>query len=73
VLIDMTANDELDLTSVEMLENLAEQLHNEAIELLLAEVHEPVKEMVERSGLLKKIGTEQIFPTVDAAVQHFRT
>ena len=73
VLIDMTANDELDITSVEMLENLAEQLHNEAIELLLAEVHEPVKEMVERSGLLKKIGTEQIFPTVDAAVQHFRT
>jgi len=29
--------------------------------------------MVERSGLLKKIGTEQIFLTVDAAVQHFRT
>jgi len=37
VLIDMTANDELDITSVEMLENLAEQLHHEGIELLLAE------------------------------------
>lgn len=72
VLIDMAANDQLDITSAEMLENLAEQLHNEGIELLLAEVHQPVREMAARSGLLEKIGAEQIFPTVDAAVQHFR-
>jgi MFS superfamily sulfate permease-like transporter len=46
VLIDMTANDELDITSVEMLENLAEQLHHERVELLLAEVSRYKKQYI---------------------------
>ncbi len=32
-----------------------------------------VKQMAARSGLLEKIGTDQIFETLDEAVQHFQT
>ena len=73
VLIDMTANDELDITSDEMLENLAEEFHREGIDIMLAEVHQPVMQMAERSGFVEKIGADQIFETVDEAVQHFQT
>jgi sulfate permease, SulP family len=70
---NVSANDELDITSNEMLENLAEEFHREGIEFMLAEIHQPFKQMAARSGLLEKIGTDQIFETLDEAVQHFQT
>jgi hypothetical protein len=46
-------------------------LHKDGIQLALRVAHEPVKQMVRRSGLMAKIGENHIFPTVDAAVQAF--
>jgi MFS superfamily sulfate permease-like transporter len=71
VLIDLVYNRKLDITSAEMLENLAEELHKDGIQLALRVAHEPVKQMARRCGLMAKIGENHIFPTVDAAVQAF--
>ncbi len=34
----------------------------------MAELHAPVREFSQRTGLLEMIGEDHIFPTVDAAV-----
>jgi high affinity sulfate transporter 1 len=71
MLYDMTANDELDVTSCEMLEQLIGDLHKAGVSLLLAEVHTPVRDMLARSRVLATLGGERVFPTVEAAVQAF--
>jgi MFS superfamily sulfate permease-like transporter len=69
MLYDMTANDELDVTSSEMLEQLIGDLQKAGVSLLLAEVHTPVRDMLARSRVLATLGGERVFPTVEAAVQ----
>jgi MFS superfamily sulfate permease-like transporter len=58
-------------SGAEMLENLAEEFHQDGIQLALRVAHEPVKQMARRSGLMEKIGEDHIFPSLDAAVQTF--
>lgn len=48
-----------------------EEFRKDGIEVMLAEVHEPVKQMAHHSGLMEKIGENHIYPTVDVAVQLF--
>ena len=71
VLLDMVNNYNLDITGAEMLETLVEEFRKDGIEVALAEVHEPVKQMARHSGLMKKISENHIYPSVDAAVQQF--
>jgi len=71
IVVDMSASDDLDITSIEMLENLIKEFKEEHIELIAAEVHQPVIEMARRSGLAEHFGKAQVFATVDAAVQDF--
>jgi MFS superfamily sulfate permease-like transporter len=71
VIVDMVTNDQLDITSIEMLEKLAVELERNRIEIMVAEVHQPVREMARRSGLAKHLDRVKVFPTVDAAVQDF--
>jgi len=72
VILDMSASDRVDITSIEMLENLVTELKGSDIEVMAAEVHQPVREMALRSGLAHEFNRTQIFPTVDAAVQDYR-
>lgn len=61
------AREELGLTQEEM----AIELERNRIEIMVAEVHQPVREMARRSGLAKHLDRVKVFPTVDAAVHDF--
>jgi high affinity sulfate transporter 1 len=69
VILDVGANDDLDISSEEMLEQLVDALHGAGVDFALAEVRQPVREMMRRSGLSAKIGSARIFLTIDEAIQ----
>ena len=69
VVFDLDANDEIDITSAEQLEKLAETLRKEGVVFVLAHLHQPAEEMARATGLLDKVGQDHIFPTVGAAVR----
>jgi MFS superfamily sulfate permease-like transporter len=71
VILDMSACDSLDITSLEMLEKLAKELKEANIEVMVADVHQPVRDMALRSGLANEFNRSQVFPTVEAAVNDF--
>jgi SulP family sulfate permease len=70
LVLDMTEQDQLDLTSGELLASFARQLQGRDITVYLAEVHKTVFEDARRTGLLDAVGEDHVFPTVDAAVSH---
>jgi high affinity sulfate transporter 1 len=69
VVIDMDANDELDITSVEMLAKLIRDLRQRHIEIGFAQLHDPALAMARRAGMLDEISTLNTFETVGAAVK----
>ena len=69
VVLDLGTNEDLDITSVEMLEQLVSALRSAGIDLALAEVHRNIIEMASRSDLMRDLGEDRIFLTLDAAVQ----
>ena len=69
VIFDASAQDEIDVTSTDMLKSLVKELHGNGIDIYLAEVHAPVLVESRKSGLLKSIGEDHVFPTVDLAVR----
>jgi SulP family sulfate permease len=70
VIFDAASQEELDVTSTDMLRRLVQELHGAGIDVYLAEVHAPVLEGARRTGLLALIGEGHFFPTVDVAVRH---
>ena len=70
VILDASAQDEIDITSTDVLIGLIKALRARGIEWYVADVHAPVLERGRETGLLDAIGPEYVFPTLDAAVQH---
>jgi sulfate permease, SulP family len=70
VLFDAAVQDFLDITSSDMLKSLIKRLRNQGIAVYFAEVQDPVVKFSAKSGLLKLIGEDHLFSTVDAAIQH---
>jgi high affinity sulfate transporter 1 len=70
VVFDFGAQDELDVTSTDMLEGLVKQLRDSGLDVYFADVHAPVLERGHDMGLIGVIGEDHVFPTVDAAVRH---
>jgi SulP family sulfate permease len=69
VILDAAVQDQIDLTSAEVMKKLVEEMEREGIGIYLAEVHEPLAEFarrIEPSGILRE---GHRFPTVDAAVR----
>ena len=73
VIIDVDANDELDITSLEALEKLLDDLAKRNVRLGLAHVHATSADMMRRSGLTVKIGNDRIFPNLGSAVAWVRS
>ena len=73
VLFDATVQDELDITSAEVLKGIVKELHGKGLAVYVAELHAPVREFGQRTGLLDLIGEENVFPTVDLAVNFIET
>ena len=69
VIFDLDANDQLDITSAEQLEKLAESLNSLGVEFAIAHMHQPAQDMARATGLLEKVGQNHIFPTIASAVQ----
>jgi sulfate permease, SulP family len=69
VILDAASQDQLDLTSGEVLKGFLKELHGKGIAAYVAEVHMPVAEFSQRIGLADLIGEGHSFPTVDAAVR----
>jgi MFS superfamily sulfate permease-like transporter len=65
LVLDLTRNDEIDVQTIDMLDELSVQLAREGVELRLAAVHAPVLELLRRSGLTGRVRIE---PTLDAAL-----
>ena len=71
VLIDLEATSELDLSSADMLSELATEMKTQGVAILLGRVHGPVLDFLHRSGAMAEIGDDHIFSTVDQGVQAF--
>jgi SulP family sulfate permease len=69
VVLDVGANPDLDITSAEMLEQLVHSLRGVGVGFALAEVRQPVVEMMRRTSLLAKVGENRIYRTIDEAVR----
>ena len=68
VIVDVGANDSLDITSAEMLEALLTELRSAGIDLAFAEVRHSVTSTAHRARLLELIGKDRVFDTVEEAV-----
>jgi high affinity sulfate transporter 1 len=62
---------DVDTTASDMLEDLDEQLNNEGISLVFAELKDPVRAKIERYELTRTIDPTHFFPTIDSAVAAF--
>jgi MFS superfamily sulfate permease-like transporter len=71
LLLDLAAQDELDVTSADMLKKLFAELGQRGLAVYLADVHVPVREFAKRAGLFDTITEDHVFPTVPAAVTAF--
>jgi hypothetical protein len=50
---------------------LEQELAARGVDLAFAELKDPVKDRLERYGLVRRIGHERFFPTVGVAVKAF--
>lgn len=62
----------VDLTGADTLEALAGELAARGIRLGLANARRGVREMLDRAGVLERIGADAVFPSLDAAADAFR-
>ena len=63
---------DLDASGVEMLSNLVERLRASGITLAFSGMKRQVLEVMERTGLSRKIGSQNIFPTDRLALDTLR-
>jgi MFS superfamily sulfate permease-like transporter len=72
VVLELTANAGLDITSAEMLEQLIKTLHLAGIDVALADLRQPVVDVARRTGLLETLGEDRLFLTLADAVRTMR-
>jgi high affinity sulfate transporter 1 len=63
---------DVDTTASDVLEELDEFLNGQGINLVFAELKDPVRRKIERYGLTRTIDPNHFFPTVGSAVNAFR-
>jgi MFS superfamily sulfate permease-like transporter len=62
---------DVDITAADVLAELEDELKQAGIELCFAQMKGPVKDHLKRYGLFAKLGTENFFPTIGQAVDHY--
>lgn len=68
LLVNMEANVEVDLTALDALEDLREELASSGTTLALVRVKQDLREDLDRYGLTERIGPERIYLTLPTAV-----
>ena len=61
----------IDVTAVDMLSELDDELQQAGIELVFAEMKDPVKDKLKRFRVYKKLGEHLFFPTIGEAVNAY--
>ncbi len=69
VVFDAEGQDDLDVTSAEVLKGLVGELHARGMTVHFADVHATVLERARETGLLEAVGDGQFFRTVELAVR----
>lgn len=72
VILDAEAISDFDSTAAEALENLDADLERSNIELWIARANKPLRDLLEVTGLTKRIGKDNIYVSVRAAVEAYR-
>jgi sulfate permease, SulP family len=72
VVLDAEAISDFDSTAAEALENMDAGLEKLGIDLWIARANEPLSELLQATGLTTRIGKDNIYPSVRAAVIAFR-
>ena len=68
VILDAEAMSDFDSTAAETLENLDADLERRGVDLWIARVNGPLRDLLAKTGLTKRIGEDHIYPSVRAAV-----
>jgi high affinity sulfate transporter 1 len=61
----------VDVTAADCLDELADSLRSEGIELWFAEMKDPVKDKLKRFGLFARFGADTFYPTLGEAVKAY--
>ena len=72
VILDVEAISDFDSTAAEALENLNTDLERHSVELWIARANGPLRELMHLTGLTDRIGKDNIYPSVRAAVVAYR-
>ncbi len=70
--LNAEANVEVDLTALEAVDQLREDLSRKGIVFAMARVKQDLRDALDAAGLLNKIGEDRIFMTLPTAVEAFR-
>jgi len=73
VILDAEAISNFDATAAEALENLDAELERRDVEFWLARANEPLRNLLQATGLTMRLGAENIYPSVRAAVAAYHT
>jgi SulP family sulfate permease len=73
VIFDAEAVSDFDSTAAEALENLDADLERRKVELWIARANSPLRDLLQVTGLTARIGEQNIYPSVRAAVMAYRT
>jgi MFS superfamily sulfate permease-like transporter len=63
---------DVDTTASDVLEDLDEELNQDGISLVFAELKDPVRRKIERYGITRTINPLHFYPTIETAVNAFR-
>ncbi|NTX13889.1 sulfate permease [Myxococcus sp. CA056] len=72
VVLDASAVFDLDVTAADGLEKLRRELEAQGIVLVIADANAPLRGMLRRTGMMERLGEENVYLTVEAAVARFQ-
>jgi SulP family sulfate permease len=72
LVLDCTAINDLDVTALAVLQQVADELHDAGTQFALAGVSGPIHDILAQSGVLEHIGEEHLHLGVHEAVESFR-
>ena len=70
--LNAEANVEVDLTALDVLDQLRAELDSRGIEFAMARVKQDLRDALQAAGLVDKIGEDRIFMTLPTAVEAYR-
>jgi MFS superfamily sulfate permease-like transporter len=70
-LLDAQAITDIDVTAVEMLHGLHEELKAKGIAMKFAHTNRPLRELLEKTGLASEIGQDSFYGSVHECIEAF--